>query len=126
MAPPSGRRNGCVILYAPHPPAASPQAPFPRTRGEGSRRRGRVRATCRAMSSSLATRWRFADLIDRKDLMRDRVAQQVEPAATTVAVHPSLGEHALRVGAHIKVIAPRGIAVGIGISGTGNVRFAAA
>ena len=39
----------------------------------------------------------LADPVDREDAVRDRVAQQVEPAAAAGAVHPALGEDAPRV-----------------------------
>src|SRR6185312_7085174 len=66
----------------------------------------------------------LADLVDRKDAVRDRVAQQVEPSAAPRLVHPPLGENAAWVVAHVEVIGPGGLVGGIRV-GARDMRLAA-
>ena len=61
----------------------------------GRRRRG-----------ALDLRARLAHLVDREDLVADRVAGEIEPAPAAVDVAPALAMHALGVAAHEQVVGP--------------------
>jgi len=57
--------------------------------------------------------------------MRRGIAHDVEPAPASRAVHPALGERALRVAAHEQVVGPGGVIERIGMRRARDVRLAA-
>nr|WP_246157358.1 hypothetical protein [Sneathiella litorea] len=57
--------------------------------------------------------------------MSDRVAEHVEPATTTMAVQPSFGEVAFRIGPHEKKLRPFRIFEFGRILWTGDMRLSA-
>src|SRR3984885_16217760 len=68
---------------------------------------------------------RLARLVNRQDLVAQRVAQTIEEAPATERVTPAFGENALRIGTEIKKIRPFLIGDGARIGGPRGIGFAA-
>src|SRR5690606_11882905 len=71
-------------------------------------------------------RLRFGQWVDRVNLMRDRVARDIEPAPATARMVPAFEKQPFRVVTHVQIVGPFGVAERLGIRRSRDMALTAA